>query len=170
MNDPPVAGKPATDTNGSGSGSRSSGTAASGTRTGRKGRSNSEKVSALATTMSRGRRRVCWRASSPVRYRGRRARSTSPRAVALKIYVHIADEQDQVAMRQLTERRQAAGRPAKPARGRQGISKVSAKSRRSTMTRFSRSPGNRAYSLRRSSPNGEGGIRTRGPAFDRTRL
>ena len=54
----------------------------------------------------------------------------SPRAVALKIYVHIADEQDQVAMRQLTERRQAAGRPAKPARGRQGISKVSAKSRR----------------------------------------
>ena len=49
---------------------------------------------------------------------------------ALKIYVHIADEQAQVTMRQLTERRQAAGRPAKPARGRQGISKVSAKSPR----------------------------------------
>ena len=46
---------------------------------------------------------------------------------ALKIYVHIADEQAQVTMRQLTERRQATGRPAKPARGRQGISKVSAK-------------------------------------------
>ena len=49
---------------------------------------------------------------------------------ALKIYVHIANEQAQVTMRQLTERRQAAGRPAKPARGRQGISKVSAESRR----------------------------------------
>ena len=46
---------------------------------------------------------------------------------ALKIYVHIADEQAQVTMRQLTERRQAAGRPSKPTRGRQGISKVSAK-------------------------------------------
>jgi integrase len=46
---------------------------------------------------------------------------------ALKIYVHIADEQAQVTMRQLTERRQATGRAAKPARGRQGISKVSAK-------------------------------------------
>jgi integrase len=46
---------------------------------------------------------------------------------ALKIYVHIADEQAQVTMRQLAERRQAAGRPAKPTRGRQGISKVSAK-------------------------------------------
>ena len=32
--------------------------------------------------------------------------------VALKIYVHIADEQAQVTMRQLAERRQAAG-PAK---------------------------------------------------------
>ena len=49
---------------------------------------------------------------------------------ALKIYVHIADEQAQVTMRQLAERRQAAGRPAKPARERQGISKVSAKSSR----------------------------------------
>ena len=49
---------------------------------------------------------------------------------ALKIYVHIADEQAQVTMRQLAERRQATGRPAKPARGRQGISKVSAKSPR----------------------------------------
>jgi site-specific recombinase XerD len=49
---------------------------------------------------------------------------------ALKIYVHIADEQAQVTMRQLTERRQAAGRPSKPTRGRQGISKVSAKSPR----------------------------------------
>jgi len=46
---------------------------------------------------------------------------------ALKIYVHIADEQAQVTMRQLAERRQATGRLAKPARGRQGISKVSAK-------------------------------------------
>jgi len=46
---------------------------------------------------------------------------------ALKIYVHIADEQAQVTMRQLAERRQAAGRPAKPARERQGISKGSAK-------------------------------------------
>ena len=49
---------------------------------------------------------------------------------ALKIYVHIADEQAQVTMRQLAERRQAAGRAAKPARGRKGISKVSAKSPR----------------------------------------
>jgi integrase len=49
---------------------------------------------------------------------------------ALKIYVHIADEQAQMSMRQLAERRQAAGRPAKPARGRQGINKVSAKSPR----------------------------------------
>lgn len=47
---------------------------------------------------------------------------------ALKIYVHIADEQAQVTMRQLAERRQAAG--ATPARGRKGISKVSAKSPR----------------------------------------
>jgi len=89
---------------------------------------------------------------------------------ALKIYVHIADEQAQVTMRQLAERRQAAGRPAKPARGRKGISIVSAQSRRSTMTRFSRSLGNKACSLRPFSTNGEGGIRTRGPAFDRTRL
>ena len=44
---------------------------------------------------------------------------------ALKIYVHIADEQAQMTMRQLAERRQAAGRPAKPARERTGISKVS---------------------------------------------
>ena len=91
---------------------------------------------------------------------------------ALKIYVHIADEQAQVTMRQLAERRQAAG--ATPARGRKGISKVSAKSRRVTMTRFSRSPGcqleKQARSLRPFSTNGEGGIRTRGPAFDRTRL
>jgi integrase len=49
---------------------------------------------------------------------------------ALKIYVHIADEEAQVTMRQLAERRQAAGRAAKSARGRQGISKVSAKSSR----------------------------------------
>ena len=49
---------------------------------------------------------------------------------ALEIYVHIADEQAQVTMRQLAERRQAAGRAAKPARGRKGISKVSAKSPR----------------------------------------
>jgi hypothetical protein len=49
---------------------------------------------------------------------------------ALKIYVHIADEEAQVTMRQLAERRQAAGRAAKPARGRKGISKVSAKSPR----------------------------------------
>jgi len=49
---------------------------------------------------------------------------------ALKIYVHIADEQAQVTMMQLAERRQAAGRAAKPAQGRQGISKVSAKSPR----------------------------------------
>jgi hypothetical protein len=107
---------------------------------------------------------------------------------ALKIYVHIADEQAQMTMRQLAERRQAAGSPAKPARGRQGFSNVSAKSsrggrgtgggsaksRRETMTRFSRSLGswleNKARSLRPSAPNGEGGIRTRGPAFDRTRL
>ena len=67
---------------------------------------------------------------------------------ALKIYVHIADEQAQLSMRQFAERREAdrilaagkgpgkAGRvggdvgadaSAKPARGRQGISKVSAK-------------------------------------------
>jgi hypothetical protein len=49
---------------------------------------------------------------------------------ALKIYVHIADEEAQVTMRQLAERRQAAGRAAKPARGRKGISKVSAQSPR----------------------------------------
>ena len=49
---------------------------------------------------------------------------------ALKIYVHIADEQAQVTMRQLAERRQAAGRAAKPGRGRKGISTVSAQSRR----------------------------------------
>jgi integrase len=70
---------------------------------------------------------------------------------ALRIYVHIADEQAQLSMRQLAERREAdraraagkgpgkAGRVAgdagadaraKPARGRQGISKVSAKSPR----------------------------------------
>jgi hypothetical protein len=70
---------------------------------------------------------------------------------ALKIYVHMADEQAQLSMRQLAARREAdrasaAGkRPrkanraagdvgadarAKPARGRQGISKVSAKSPR----------------------------------------
>ena len=47
---------------------------------------------------------------------------------ALKIYVHIADEQAQVTMRQLAEHRQVAG--ATPARGRKGISKVSAKSPR----------------------------------------
>lgn len=67
---------------------------------------------------------------------------------ALRIYVHIADEQAQLSMRQFAERREAdraraagkgpgkAGRSAgdvgadaraKPARGRQGISKVSAK-------------------------------------------
>lgn len=49
---------------------------------------------------------------------------------ALKIYVHIADEQAQVTMRQLAERRQAIGRAAKPGRGRKGISTVSAQSRR----------------------------------------
>ena len=49
---------------------------------------------------------------------------------ALKFYVHIADEQAQLTMRQLTERRQAAGRAAKPTRGQQGISKVAAKSPR----------------------------------------
>jgi integrase len=70
---------------------------------------------------------------------------------ALKIYVHIADEQAQLSMRQLAARREAdraraagkrprkAGRAvgggeadtrAKPVRGRQGISKVSAKSPR----------------------------------------
>jgi site-specific recombinase XerD len=70
---------------------------------------------------------------------------------ALKIYVHIADEQAQLTMRELAERREAdraraagtrprkasrtlddAGADArgKPARGRQGISKVSAKSPR----------------------------------------
>ncbi len=70
---------------------------------------------------------------------------------ALKIYVHIADEQAQFSMRQLAERREAdraraagkgpgkasraagdvgADTRAKPARGRQGISKVSAKSSR----------------------------------------
>jgi len=43
---------------------------------------------------------------------------------ALKIYVHIADEQAQMTMWQLAERRQAAGSPAKPARGRQGFSNV----------------------------------------------
>ena len=48
---------------------------------------------------------------------------------ALKIYVHIADEQAQVTMRQLAERRQAAGRAAKPGRGRKGISTVLAQSR-----------------------------------------
>ena len=69
----------------------------------------------------------------------------------MKIYVHIADEQAQLTMRELAERREAdraraartrprkAGRAAgdmgadaraKPARGRQGISKVSAKSPR----------------------------------------
>ncbi len=67
---------------------------------------------------------------------------------ALKIYVHIADEQAQLSMRQLAERREAdrdraagkgkrkAGRVAsdvgadaraKPTRRRQGVSKVSAK-------------------------------------------
>jgi site-specific recombinase XerD len=89
---------------------------------------------------------------------------------ALKIYVHIADEQAQLTMRQLAERRQAAGRATKPTRGRQGISNVSAKSRRSNMTRCSKSLGNKACSLRHSPTSGEGGIRTRGPAFDRTRL
>jgi hypothetical protein len=49
---------------------------------------------------------------------------------ALKIDVHIADEEAQVTMRQLAERRQAAGRAAKPGRGRKGISTVSAQSRR----------------------------------------
>ena len=77
-------------------------------------------------------------------------------------------------MRQLAERRQAAGRAAKPTRGRKGISKVSAKSRRSTLTRYAMSLGFRlekqACLIRRSPTNGEGGIRTRGPAFDRTRL
>ena len=41
----------------------------------------------------------------------------------LKIYVHIADEQAQVTMRQLADRRQAAGRAAKPARGRRASAK-----------------------------------------------
>lgn len=59
---------------------------------------------------------------------------------ALKVYVHIADEQAQASMRQLAESREAdrsraagdAGSDAraKPARGRQGVSKVSAKSPR----------------------------------------
>jgi hypothetical protein len=70
---------------------------------------------------------------------------------ALKIYVHIADEQAQLTMRELAARREAdrsrsagkrprkAGRAAgdvgadaraTPARGRQGVSKVSAKSSR----------------------------------------
>jgi hypothetical protein len=49
---------------------------------------------------------------------------------ALKIDVHIADEEAQVTMRQLAEHRQAAGRSAKPARGRKGISTVSAQSPR----------------------------------------
>ena len=114
---------------------------------------------------------------------------------ALRIYVHIADEQAQVSMRQLAERREAdqaraagkgprrAGRDAgnvgadaraKPARERQGVSKVSAKSWRSNMTRCSKSLGfwleKHACSIRRYPTSGEGGIRTRGPAFDRTRL
>jgi integrase len=70
---------------------------------------------------------------------------------ALKIYVHIADEQAQQTMRQLSEHREAdrsraagkrsgkasraagglgADAKAEPAKGRHGISKVSAKSRR----------------------------------------
>lgn len=49
---------------------------------------------------------------------------------ALKIYVHIADEQAQVTMRQLAERRQAAGTLTKPGRRRKGISTVSAQSPR----------------------------------------
>ena len=77
---------------------------------------------------------------------------------ALKIDVHIADEEAQVTMRQLAERRQAAGHAAKPARGQKGISKVSAKSRRSNMTRCSKSLGNKARSIRRLPTNGEGGI------------
>ncbi len=124
---------------------------------------------------------------------------------ALKIYVHIADEQAQLTMRQRAERREAdraraagkgkrkAGRVAgdvgadaraKPARGRQVVSKavprrsrgrswfskVSAKSWKSKMTRCAMSLGNKACLIRRSSTSGEGGIRTRGPAFDRTRL
>ena len=37
------------------------------------------------------------------------------------------------------------------------------------MTRCSKSLGNKARSIRRLPTSGEGGIRTRGPAFDRTR-
>ena len=77
---------------------------------------------------------------------------------ALKTYVHIEDEEAQVTMRQLAERRQAAGRAAKPAQGRKGISKVSAKTRRSHMTRCSKSLGNKVCSIRRLPTNGEGGI------------
>jgi integrase len=47
----------------------------------------------------------------------------------LRRWVGHIDEEAQVTMRQLAERRQAAG-PAKPARGRKGISTVSAQSRR----------------------------------------
>ena len=59
---------------------------------------------------------------------------------------------------------------AKPARGRQGVSKVSAKSWRSTMTRCAMGLGNKACSIRRSPTSGEGGIRTRGPAGGETPL
>ena len=40
----------------------------------------------------------------------------------------------------------------------------------SKMTRCAMGLGNKACSIRRCSTSGEGGIRTRGPAFDRTRL
>ncbi len=49
---------------------------------------------------------------------------------ALRIYVHIADEQAQLTMRELAKRREADRARAKPAKGRHGISKVSAKSPR----------------------------------------
>ena len=59
---------------------------------------------------------------------------------------------------------------AKPARASANFQK---KSWSSKMTRCSKSLGalkTRHCSIRRSPTNGEGGIRTRGPAFDRTRL
>gem|GEM_PF-2710099 len=57
-----------------------------------------------------------------------------------------------------------------PCQARPGAGGASAKSWRSNMTRCSKSLENKARSIRRFPTSGEGGIRTRGPAFDRTRL
>lgn len=96
-----------------------------------------------------------------------RAVPLSPRAVAM-----LRDIPRR--RRWVIDRMEGTAAGVTPARGRKGISTGSARSWRSTITRCSKSLGNRlqdrACSIRRYQPNGEGGIRTRGPAFDRTRL